>query len=40
MPLVKPTEKENLYFIKKQKEELQARPREQFSKERGPIHLF
>ena len=39
MPLLKPTEKENLNFIKK-KEELQAGPAEQFSKRGGRSTSF
>ena len=39
MPLLKPTEKENLNFIKK-KEELQAGPMEQFSKRGGRSTSF
>ena len=41
MPLLKPTEKENLNFIKKKKkEELQAGPAEQFSKRGGRSTSF
>ena len=39
MPLLKPTEKENLNFMKK-KEELQAGPAEQFSKRGGRSTSF
>ena len=40
MPLLKPTEKENLNFIYKKKEELQAGPAEKFSKRGGRSTSF